>query len=138
MAKKSDSKLTPFKVMTSLLNNIKPTKEEKNSINSFFLVRWLSNERYTVQMANTINLYYNIPVYCQYQFCDDYIQLTNLKRRVKYISFTKEKNNANYQKLIENIQRKYKINEIQAEEYFKLMDNDQRNEIYNMYDEGMK
>ncbi len=132
------TKLTPFKVMTSLLNNTTPTQEEKNTLNSFFLVRWLSNNPNTLPMANIINTWYNLPVDIQYQFCDDYIQLTRMKNRVKFISFQKDKQNPDFVKLMDNIQRMYNINEIQAQEYYKLMSNDEKNRIYNYYNEGIQ
>lgn len=128
--------LTPFKVMTSLLNNDTPSEAEKETLNSFFLCRWLSNNKHTLPMASIINLYYNIPVPIQYKFCEDYIHLTNMKNKVKFISFSKEKQNKDFQKLLDNIQRKYKVNEIQAQEYFELMDNRTRDKLYSLYDEG--
>ncbi len=128
--------LTPFKVMTSLLNNDIPTEAEKETMNSFFLCRWLSNNKHTLQMANIINIYYNVPIKIQYKFCEDYIFLTSMKNKVKFISFSKETQNKDYQKLLENIQKKYNVNEIQAQEYFGLMDNNTRDKIYNMYDVG--
>ena len=129
-------KLSPFKVMTSLLNNTTPTKEEILTINSFFMCRWLSNNPHTIPMSNMVNLYYNMPLNIQYQFCDDYIQMTKMKDKVSFISFSKDKQNKEFQKLLENIQRKYKVNEVQAQEYLSLMDNDTKNQIYNMYNHG--
>ncbi len=128
--------LSPFKVMTSLLNNTTPTKDEIKTLNSFFMCRWFSNNPHTVSMGNMVNLYYDMPLEIQYKFCEDYIAMTRMKDRVKFISFSKDKQNKDFQKLMDNIQRKYKINEEQAQEYFNLMDNDERNKIYNMYNEG--
>jgi len=130
------AKLSPFKVMTSLLNETKPTPEEIETLNSFFLCRWFSNNPHTVAMGNMINLYYNMPLNIQYKFCEDYIELTNMKNKVKFINASKDKQNKDFEKLMENIQKKYKVNEITALEYFELMDNDERNKIYNMYDHG--
>lgn len=128
--------MTPFKVMTSLLNNTTPTEEEKGTMNSFFLVRWLSNNKHTLQMGNEINKNYSIPVSNQYKFCEDWIYLTRMKNKVKFIQFSKEKQNTEFQQLLSNIQRKYKVNEIHAQEYFEMMDTDQKNKMYNLYNEG--
>ena len=130
--------LTPFKVMTSLLNNTTPTSDEIGTMNSFFACRWLSNNKHTLPMANTINRHYNIPVNVQYKFYEDYIYLTNMKNDVKFISFSKDKQDKNFIKLMENIQRKYNIGVDQAQIYYNLMTNEQKNEIYNLYNEGIK
>lgn len=132
----SNPQMSPFKVMTSLLNNTQPTDKEILTLNSFFMVRWLSNNRHTVPMSNMINMNYDMPLDIQYKFCRDYIAMTRMKDKVKFITFSKEKQNKDFQKLMDNIQKKYKVNEVIAQEYFQLMDNEQRNKIYSMYEEG--
>ncbi len=129
--------MTAFKTMTALLNNQTPTTEDKKSVNSFFLCRWLSNDVNTLQMANIININYNIPVLNQYKFCEDWIDLVQLKKLVKFIKFSKDKPNKEFQNLLGNIQRKYNINEQTALSYYDMMNNDQRNIIKNMYNEGL-
>ena len=132
------AKMTPFKVMTSLLNNTKPNTEEINTLNSFFMCRWFSNNKHSLQMANIININYNMSLQIQYKFCEDYIALTNMKSNVSFISFSKEKQNKDLQQYLENIQKRYKVNEIQAQEYYNLMDNDAREKIYNLYNQGRR
>lgn len=128
--------LTPFKVMTSLLNNTTPTPEEKLTLNSFFMVRWFSNNKHTLPMANIINTFYNMPINIQYTFCEDYIELTKMKLKVKFISFNNKKPNPDFVKIIENIQKKYNVNEIHAEEYYNLMTAKQQTEMKDYYKEG--
>ena len=113
--------MTPWQTMTSLLNNKEPTREEKEKINSFFLVRWLANDPNTLQMANYINRFYNMPEIMQYQFCDDYLKLSGIKNRVKFIYYQKEKIDKDYQTYIDSIQKKYNLNTQQAENYYKIL-----------------
>jgi len=113
--------MTPWQTMTSLLNNKEPTKEEKEKINSFLLLRWLSNDPNTVQMANYVNRFYNMPPLMQYQFCDDYLELSGIKNRVKFIYYQKEKIDKDYQTYIDSIQKKYNLNTQQAENYYKIL-----------------
>lgn len=129
---------TPYQIMTSILKaNDNPDKEEAQKINTFFFARWLSNNRFTTPIAHVLNRFYNIPPEVQLRFANDYAELTGLRNKVKFIGFSKEKKDENLQKLLDNISRYYKINEVQAEEYFDLMDNDERNRLFNMYNEGM-
>ncbi len=132
------SNLSPFKVMTSILNNTQPTEKEILTLNSFFCCRWLSNNRFTVQMGNEINKNYDIPINIQYKFYTDVVELSNMKKHVSFIKYSKDKQNKEFQKLMDNIQRKYKVNETVAQDYFNLMDNEEKNRIYNMYNEGIQ
>jgi hypothetical protein len=127
-------KLSPWQVMTTLLNNKTPTKEEKKKINSFFLVRWLSNDINTLPVSNYVNRFYDIPVEIQYQFCDDYLTLAGIKGKVKFIYYQKDKVDKDFQAYIESIQKKYNINSQQAQEYYNKMTPSQRNTIKETYE----
>ena len=111
--------MSPWQVITSLLNNKTPTQEEIKTLNSFFLVRWLSNNKFTLPIASYINLYYNIPSEIQYQFAEDYIHLTGLKNKVKFIYYKKQETEEI--QLLNTIKEKYKINEKQAQEYYNII-----------------
>lgn len=129
---------TPYVIMSSILKpHDKPTLEEAKTINTFFFARWLSNNRFTTPIAHILNTYYNIPPEVQLRFAQDYSDLTGLPGKVKFIGFNKEKRDPNMQKLLDNISRYYKINEIQSEEYFNLMNDTERDRLFNMYAEGM-
>ena len=130
---------TPYAVMTSILKkNENPTKEQAQTLNTFFFVRWLSNNRFTTPIAHVLNTYYNIPPEVQLRFADDYAELTGLRNKVKFIGFNKEKVSPEMKKILENISRKYKVSETTAQEYFDLMDNAERDRLYTMYDEGIQ
>lgn len=129
---------TPYNIMTSILKETNPTKEELQNINTFFFARWLSNNRYTMPISSVLNTYYNIPPEVQYRFANDYVELTNMRKKVKFIGLQKEKVHPDMQKLLDNIKRRYKVNEVQAVEYFNLMDENERNKMYSLYDTGLQ
>ncbi len=129
---------SPYIIMTSILKEANPSKEELQNINTFFFTRWLSNNRYTMPIAFELNLHYNIPPEVQYLFANDYVELTNMRKKVKFIGQQKEKMHPDLQKLLDNISRRYNINENSAYDYLKLMDEDERIKTYNMYEEGVQ
>ncbi len=129
---------TSWKIQSSILTKEMPSKEQARTISGFFFVRWLSGNRYTIPIAGVLNRYYNIPTEVCYIFANDYAELTNMRDKVKFIGIPKEKKNEDYQKLLDNIQRRYKINETQSEEYFNLMDDNERDRLYNMYNVGLQ
>jgi len=129
---------TPYAVMTSILKkNENPTKEQAQILNSFFFVRWLSNNRFTTPIAHVLNTYYNIPLEVQLRFANDYTELTGLRNKVKFIGFNKAQVSPEMKKILDNISRRYKVSETTAQEYFDLMDNKERDRIYTLYDEGI-
>ena len=139
LREKNNPKLsTPYKVQASILNKEMPSKEQALGINQFFNVRWLAGNRFSIPIAALLNRYYNIPGDVQYIFGNDYAELTNMRDKVSFIGINKEKKDATYQKLLDNIKRRYKVNESQAEEYFKLMNDDERTRIYHLYDTGLQ
>ncbi len=130
-------KLTsPYKIQASILSKEMPSKAQVNTINPFFFVRWMSGNRFSIPIAAELNRYYNIPMHVQYIFSNDYVELTGMRDKVQFIGINKEKKNEDYQKLLDNIQKRYKVSEQESEEYFKLMDDKERDKLYNMYDTG--
>ena len=130
--------MNSFQAMTSLLKTTEPTLDEKKSINSFFMCRWLGNNINTLPIANMLNIYYGIPIEVQYRFAKDIIKTREISKKVKFINFSKDKMDQKLQKLLDNISRKYNVSAQEAQEYFKLMNNDERNRLYHLYDEGKK
>jgi len=125
-------KLSPYKVMTSILSDYNPSKEEKLSINSFFLVRWMSNSPLAIYISNTINRYYKeMPVDKQYDFAKDTLR----RDGVRYIKYTKKEENP--LEVITNISKYYKVSIITAKSYYDLMDEQERYKFEHMYD-GME
>lgn len=121
-------KPNPYKVMTSVLTTYKPTYDEKMTINSFFMCRYLSNHPRGVFVSNMINRYYNvIPLNVQYDIAK---QL--LKGKIKFIQQTSKPKVDT--KLLDNISRYYKINEQHAIEYLELMGEEQIEDFRTLYD----
>ncbi len=128
---------TPWKVQASILNNKRPSLEQAKTWNSFFATRWLSYNRFSTPIAGVLNRYYNIPPEVQYIFANDYVVLTGMKNKVSFISTPKDKRHPDYQKVLDNIQRRYKVNEVQSIEYFNLMDDNERTRMYGLYSVGV-
>lgn len=127
-----EKKLSPYKVMTSILTNYKPTKEEKLTINSFFLCRWLSNSDRAIHISNTINRYYKeIPVDIQYNFVKGVLQ----KDGIRYIKYAKKEEEPI--KTIQNISKFYRISIDNAKQYYSLMDAQEKYKFEHIYD-GME
>ncbi len=136
--------LNPYQAMTSILKpKTIPTKEEIESINSFFFCRWLSNNPHTTPIAVVLNRYYNMPVASQFKFSQDYSDLVGLPGKVKFIGFDKEKIAPEMEKLLSNIERKYKTSRTTAEDYFKIMvltdeGKEELDKLMTMYDTGIQ
>ncbi len=128
---------TAWKVQSSVLQDQMPSYEQAGGMNSFFFARWLSNNPVSLPIAAVINRDYQVPEAVQYLFANDYIELTNMRKKVKFISFGKDKKHPDYQKILDNISRYYNISEPQAVEYFNLMDDNQRDRLMAMYLEGL-
>jgi hypothetical protein len=123
-----------FDTLKTLLNNRTPSEEEINKINSFVMIKWLSGNRSTVIPANFININYNIPLYNQYKFLDDYFILTGVKKKINFIKFPK--NISKESEIIENIQRYYNVNPETAKKYYELMSKEDKKRFNDIYTEG--
>ncbi len=136
--------MNSYQAMTSILKpNIKPSDEEIKSINSFFFARWMSNNKHTVPIASVINTFYNIPIKSQFKFAQDYSDLVGLPGKVKFIGFDKEKISDEMEKLLSNIERKYKVSRTSAQEYFDLMlltdeGKLELDKLFTLYDTGLQ
>jgi len=118
---------SPYQVMTSVLSNYQPSPEEKLTVNSFFLCRYLSNNPMAIHIGNAFNRYYSlIPVNIQYDMAK---QL--LKGKIKFIQFPKKIKNDDV--IITNISKYYKVNLDTAREYIAFMDNTERERMKNIY-----
>lgn len=136
--------LTSWQVMSSILKpNIKPTVEEIKTINSFFFCRYLGSNKHSVPIAGALNRIYNIPIEAQFIFAQDYSDLVDLPRFVKFINYQKEKVSPDMEKILSNIEKKYKISREHAQTYFDLMlltdeGKQQLSIIMEMYDVGLQ
>jgi len=120
-------KKSTYQIMTSILNNYNPTNDEKLSINSFFMVRWLSNNNKAIHIGNVFNRFYKeMPLSVQYNVAK---QL--LKGKIKFIQFPKKEKNIDV--IIINISKFYKINLEKAHDYYDLMPDSERQKFKNLY-----
>ncbi len=63
-------------------------------------------------------MYYNIPIEVQYQFAKDYSMLVG---GPKFINYRKDKLDPEYEKVLLNLEKRYKITRTSSEEYFKML-----------------
>jgi hypothetical protein len=117
-----------YQIMISILNNYNPNKEEKNKINPFFFVRYLSNDARAIHIGNVFNRFYKeIPLSIQYDIAK---QLLN--KKIKFIQFPKKEKNTN--KTISNISKYYKLNLSKAQEYYNIMNEEERKRFELLYE----
>jgi hypothetical protein len=136
--------LSEWQTMMSIFKpQVEPTSEEIDKINSFFFCRLLGNNKHSVPIAFAINANYNIPVKTQFRFAQDYSDNMQLPRLVKFINFQKDKISPDIEKILTNLERKYKITREQSQQYFDLMratpeGQEQLGAIMEMYTEGIR
>lgn len=117
-----------FKTMTGVLNTkSNPTPEEIKEISSFIFAKWLAGSPQTLQTANLINQYPDIPIETQYEL---------VKRlhsgKVKYIKYIKS-TNPKITKEDEYIARELRINVNKVSEYKEFMSEEEINRIIETY-----
>ena len=128
----SDIKHTKYNIMKSAVDKkINPSPEEIESINSFFLIRYVSNDPASIYIANALNCRPNIPIYAQYKF----IRYSTLDK-VAFIAYPKKEFKVN-PKTLKILCNHFKVNEQIAKEYIKILGDDKVDEILKKY-EGIK
>ena len=130
MSSTSPKPLTSYQVLTSVLKSgIKPTDAEIKTINQFFFIRFLSSDPRSIKVANFFNCYYKyVPIVTQYNFAKAIIA-----GKISWIQYTpKEKNPANFV-VVNNISRFYKISYEEAEDYFSMYNEEQREHFKTLY-----
>lgn len=105
----------------------KPTPEEIRSINSFFLIRYISNDPNSIYIANALNCNYSIPIEAQYNF----VRNSTLDK-VAFINYPKK------EKLVKDsdlkiIMEHFKVNETVAKDYVKILGPEKTDEILEKY-----
>jgi len=123
-----DIKHTNYNVMKSSVDGkINPTMDEIKNLNSFFLVRYISNDPVSIYIANALNCYPKIPIYAQYKF----IRYSTLDK-VAFISYPKKefKMAAKDMRIICN---HFNINETIAKDYIKILGDERTEEIIKKY-----
>ena len=117
-----------FNTIFSVLDKKKnPSEEEINKIAPFIFLKWLGSDPRTIQAANQLNLYYNIPMINQYN-------LVKVAFAGKGIYLSYPKNVKDDSKEREIISRHYKISLVKAKEYMELMSKEEINTIIKLYE----
>lgn len=119
-----------FNTMKKALDSPKsknPTQEEINKIQPFIFLKWLSGSPYTIQAANTLNMYYDIPIENQFNLIK-----TAFGGKIKYIPYPKNVK-VNSDKITEYLCLHFKINPNLVPEYLELIDKKELDSIVEMY-----
>ncbi len=117
-----------FKTLFKALDkNPQVQEEDINKIPSFIFCKWLGNNPYSIQAANQINQYYNIPMVNQFHMINK--AFGGKKIYIKY-----PKNAQKDSEHTELLQKHYKISADKAREYKKLLSSEQINSIIKMYE----
>ena len=119
---------TSYDVMKSAVDKkFVPSVEEIKSLNSFFLIRYISNDPNSIYIANILNCNHTIPIEAQYNFIRnstlDKVAFINYPKKEKLIS----------DKELKIIIRHFKINENVAKEYIKILGPVKTEEILKKY-----
>ena len=114
-------KLTQYQLMKSAIDkssNINPNENEIKRINSFLFLKLISNDPVYIHIANTLNFFKNIDILNQYRF----IKNSSISK-IKFINFSKSKEEKEKKKVIKEIMNKYKCNKEIANEYYEILNN---------------
>jgi len=104
-----------------------PSIEEIQSVNSFFLIRYISNDPSSIYIANILNCNYSIPIEAQYNF----VRNSTLDK-VAFINYPK-KEKLFSDKDLKIIMKHFKISENVAKEYITILGKDKTAEILDKY-----
>lgn len=119
---------TNYNVMKSAVDKkIVPTLDEIKQINSFFLVRYISNDPASIYIANALNCNFKIPIESQYKFI-----LNSTLDKVAFINYPK-KERLLKDKDMKIITRHFGINESVAKDYIKILGPKKVEEILEKY-----
>jgi hypothetical protein len=116
-----------FKAMATVLTNVKATESEMKKISPFIFRKWLGNHPGTIQAANFLNIYNDIPFELQYDFIQQ-----SIKGRISYIPYVGKKKQDNKQ--IEKVAIHYNISYEKAEEYLEFLTKEDIKEINRISD----
>ena len=108
-------------------NKLQPTVNEIKKINSFFLIRYVSNDPNTIYIANMLNCNYKIPMEAQYNF----IKFSTLTK-VSFINYPKKEKLVS-DKDLKVIMKHFKINASVAKDYIKILDVEKTSAILEKY-----
>lgn len=110
---------------SSLDKNKTPTKEDFKKIQSFMFCKWLAGDSRTLQTANIINQYYDIPIENQYYLVKN--QFAGKIRNIKYIKSEKDDTDTSI------LERHYKISSEKAREYLNFISQEELEYLKELY-----
>lgn len=119
-----------FKTMMRALNkpnHNSPSLEDIQKISPYIFCRWLSGNQYTIQAANQLNLYYEIPIENQFHIINK-----AFGGKIKFIKYPKNDKIDN-SKDIELLSEYFKINMDLAREYLELISIEELENIRAIY-----
>lgn len=116
-----------FDAFTTILKGEELSQQDKEKINSYLLLRWLSGDRRVLPAANTVNQYYNIPAKAQYDLFRGM-----LHGKLKFIRYPKgasQKTNND----IELISKHYNVSFDKAHEMLEFISKKELKELQEIY-----
>jgi len=121
-------KKTSYSVMKSAVDkSFVPTPSEIKALNSFFLVRYISNDPNTIYIANALNCNYRIPIEAQYNFVRN-----STLNKVSFITYQKKEKFVT-DKEMKILMRHFNTKENVVKEYIKILGKDKTKEILDKY-----
>ncbi len=112
---------------SSLDKNKTPLDSEIEKIPSFIFCKWLAGDYRTVQDANNINFYYDIPIINQYMMIKN--KHAGKIRNIKYVKNDKDENTD-----ILLLAKHFRITVEKAKEYLTLISNSELISIRKLYE----
>lgn len=115
---------------SSLDKNKTPTSEDLKKIQSFVFCKWLAGDSRTIETANTINQYCDIPIENQYYLVKN--KFAGKIRNIKYIKSEKDDSNA---AMLSILEKHFKISTEKAKEYLTFISDSELNYLKDLYAE---
>lgn len=116
--------------MTASLNGPKqklPKAEDIEKIPSYVFCRWLSGNIYTINAANQINIYSDIPIQNQFHIINK-----AFGGKIKFIPYPKA-HKEETTKSIDVLVKHFKINKELAREYLDVIDENELKQLMEIY-----
>lgn len=112
---------------SSLDKNKTPTSEDLKKIQSFVFCKWLAGDSRTIETANIINQYSDIPIENQYYLVKN--KFAGKIRNIKYVKLEKDDVDTSI------LEKHFKINSEKAKEYLQFISDDEYKYLKELYAE---
>jgi hypothetical protein len=121
---------TFFQILTSTVDKkFFPTETQIETLNSYIMLQYISNDPMGAIVANSMNVYHNTPITAQYRFIRH-----ALPKNVKFIKFLKKEKVSDEN--INLISKYYNLNDKLAMEYLEMMTEEDILRIKDYYSGG--